>query len=577
MKYLIFVLLLVSSTALSQTDTTLTRLQNELSKSSNRDEKIAVLKKIIDHAVIYDSATAEKSINEAIFLAEESRDRKLMAGIRIHIARAYLLQAGKQSYINKAEIYINQALKICKESDGLERELIMAQLTLSRIHRNSGRGEKAIEANTTAINYANDLGDDSLRVWAYMANGRNYQFRDEKLNAFKNYLAALNIADQTKHKDKEILLVNCYRSLSDFFATIGNHDKAIDYYTKVLEFDLSKGKMTELTADYNAMGALYQYQKKYDIASTYFEKSFKLADSLKNQQGKIQSTFSLVNNLFAKGQMKEGLAYLETHPELSNMLQQMQLGYIMDRAKALIYLDLKNYDSTNYYYSKLFPVYERENNVYTKAQFYIEYGYTLRKMGRAKEAIPFLLKGKGFCEQSNNLEGVKMALSYLDSCYTEIGDYKNALTYSSQFNILKDSLEVLGKEKDLVSMEIDAENKRKERKQKEEEEALQTRHNIQYTGITIGILVLFLLLVSFGFLKVPIGWIRALGFISFIFFFEFIILIADNQIHHFTHGEPWKVLAIKVVLIAILLPLHHLVEKKVVHMITAHRIKQNVI
>ena len=577
MKYLIFVLLLVSSTAFSQTDTTITRLQKELATASNRDEKINALKKLIDHAVIYDSATAEKSINEAIFLAEESRDRKLMAGIRIHIARAYLLQAGKQNYINKAEVFVNEALKISKESDGLEREHIIAQLTLSRIHRNSGRGEKAIEANTVAINYANDLGDDSLRVWAYMANGRNYLYRDEKLNAFKNYLAALNIADQTKRKDKEILLVNCYRSLSDFFTTIGNNDKAIDYYTKVIDYDLSKGKMTELTADYIAMGSLYQYQKKYDIASTYFEKSFKLADSLKNQQGKMQSSFSLINNLFAKGKMKEGLAYLESHPELSTMLQQMQMGYILDRAKALIYLDLKNYDSTNYYYSKLFPVYERENNVYTKAQFYIEYGYTLRKMGRAKEAIPYLLKGKGFCEQANNLEGVKMAVAYLDSCYTETGDYKNALIYSSQFNKLKDSLQVLGKEKDLVSMEIDAENKRKERKLKEEEEALQIRHNIQYTGITIGILVLFLLLVSFGFLKVPIGWIRALGFISFIFFFEFIILIADNQIHHFTHGEPWKVLAIKVVLIAILLPLHHLVEKRVVHMITAHRMKSNTI
>jgi hypothetical protein len=65
-----------------------------------------------------------------------------------------------------------------------------------------------------------------------------------------------------------------------------------------------------------------------------------------------------------------------------------------------------------------------------------------------------------------------------------------------------------------------------------------------------------------------------LGFFSFIFFFEFIILIADQQIHHATHGEPWKILAIKVVLIAILLPLHHLIEKKVVSLITEQRMKR---
>jgi hypothetical protein len=39
----------------------------------------------------------------------------------------------------------------------------------------------------------------------------------------------------------------------------------------------------------------------------------------------------------------------------------------------------------------------------------------------------------------------------------------------------------------------------------------------------------------------------------------------DNAIHEITHGEPWKVLSIKIVLIGMLLPLHHYVEHKVVN------------
>lgn len=40
------------------------------------------------------------------------------------------------------------------------------------------------------------------------------------------------------------------------------------------------------------------------------------------------------------------------------------------------------------------------------------------------------------------------------------------------------------------------------------------------------------------------------------------------MIHDLTHGEPWKVLAIKIGLIAILSPLHHKLEEKVIHYLT---------
>lgn len=75
-----------------------------------------------------------------------------------------------------------------------------------------------------------------------------------------------------------------------------------------------------------------------------------------------------------------------------------------------------------------------------------------------------------------------------------------------------------------------------------------------------------------GAFSVSKATIRILGFFAFIFLFEFIILLADNQIHDWTHGEPWKVLAIKIVLIAILLPLHHWLEEKVIHYLSTKEV-----
>jgi hypothetical protein len=91
-------------------------------------------------------------------------------------------------------------------------------------------------------------------------------------------------------------------------------------------------------------------------------------------------------------------------------------------------------------------------------------------------------------------------------------------------------------------------------------------------GITIAIATVFLFLVLLGIFQVSVSTIKIIGFFAFIFFFEFLILIADNQIHHMTHGEPLKVLAIKVVLIALLLPLHHWMEHRVVSYLTSRRL-----
>jgi len=122
----------------------------------------------------------------------------------------------------------------------------------------------------------------------------------------------------------------------------------------------------------------------------------------------------------------------------------------------------------------------------------------------------------------------------------------------------KDSVAALAKDGDLVMLEIDNQNQRDEAERR-------ASHNIQYMGITAGLATIFILLVLMGVFSSSAVVIRGLGFFAFIFFFEFLILLFDNYIHELTHGEPWKVLSIKIVLIGMLLPLHHYVEHKVVN------------
>ncbi len=95
-----------------------------------------------------------------------------------------------------------------------------------------------------------------------------------------------------------------------------------------------------------------------------------------------------------------------------------------------------------------------------------------------------------------------------------------------------------------MSIEIQNANKRAELQKKDEEEKRRTRNNIEYLGITAVIATVFIILVCTGsFQNIPCSYKCAMGFFAFIFLFEFIVLLLDDQIQELTHGEPWKVLA----------------------------------
>lgn len=89
-------------------------------------------------------------------------------------------------------------------------------------------------------------------------------------------------------------------------------------------------------------------------------------------------------------------------------------------------------------------------------------------------------------------------------------------------------------------------------------------------GITIGIVALFVMLVVLGMFKVSANTIRLIGFFAFLMFFEFVFLIFKKNIASITEGEPLKDLAFMIGLAALLVPLHHWLEHKVIKYLTSH-------
>lgn len=568
------VLLLIFSTATfaqQQSLAVVDSFKTELAKAKSSEQKVelaGLLSMTLMNTSIAESDKYGMLMSQE---AEISRDRKLMAKACFVNGQRYSFFTTNKTYVQKSLDYFLKGLELARKNK-MEKEVADFLLAISSLHNNSSDFDKAMNYATQAMAIAADLKNDSLKVATYYSFGAIYQLKKERILALRNYLTALRIAEEAKDA---LLLRSCYYTLSQFYADIKEYDKAIDYLKKAsaqlpLATNIPNKEYTSIV-DLFMMGDLYVQKKDFDMSIFYYDSSIKKAEEIKYYPLKMPGYRGILRQYIQAKQPEKALAYLNSRQDLRSFVANFGAGHVMDHSYAAIYTQLGKYDSARMYFAKAAPGFEASVPA-AKLSFYSQYGDFYHKAGEQEKAIEYYSKAMAIADGLKDLEWQQRISLALDSVYLTAGDFKQSRFYNNLHHQFKDSLQKLSEEKDLLQMELADEQQRQERQQREEMAALERKHTVQYTGISIGIGIVFILLVAMGIFRVSETTIKVMGFFSFILLFEFIILIADTKIHHWTHGEPLPILAIKIILIAMLLPLHHWLEHKVVHYLTSRRL-----
>jgi tetratricopeptide (TPR) repeat protein len=287
---------------------------------------------------------------------------------------------------------------------------------------------------------------------------------------------------------------------------------------------------------------------------------------------KIEAEKILFSHMLLEEKPSFMLDYLESKPELKNVYLNTGAGYL-EWMLAEIYLYGGRADSALFYFKKAEPSFTSGYDLVVRKNFFGELATCYDSLAMIPQAISYYHISYDLSREAADLRTLKSATGKLKDLYRVQGDYKQAYAYSLLFDNYKDSVELLGREKDLALLEIDNVARQQQRDMEFAKESQRRKYNLQYMLITIVVATVFLLMIMIGMFKVATTTIRLMGFLSLIFFFEFIILLLDNWIHHLTHGEPWKVWLIKIGIISILLPVHHYLEHKLIkYLLSRHLI-----
>jgi hypothetical protein len=504
--------------------------------------------------------------------AEDSRNRTWMCITYDQIAKSYIQYAGKQDLNEKGKSYADKCLQVATES-GIDMYKVLAYMRYASYYLNTSQNQRALDYNNQAISLASAVGSDSLLCLAYSSIAQTWDALANKLSQFQSLLNARTFAEKSK---VSWLVAQSLFELGDFYESVDDYEKAKDFYMACREEAEKSGEGHYGFNSIRALAKTFIQQKNEKLGIAYYDKALHYGDSLGIGNLKIQIYLDLLNHYFNSSDPVKGFAYMDQHPELMVFIKKFGVEYQVNKLYAVLESSKNKNDSALYYLKLALPYeYSQKGNFYEKYNFTGQLASVYQDLHRYREENDALKLANKFADSSQNLYFLKDVYLHLDSVNYLLGNYKLSQQYLSQYNVYRDSIESLSKQKDLLSIEIQNANKRSEQQKKDEEERKRTRNNIEYLGITAVIATVFIVLVLLGVFKISPAVIRALGFFAFIFLFEFIVLLLDEQIQEITHGEPWKVLGVKILIISLLLPLHHWLEKKMTHYLTykAHMIK----
>lgn len=503
----------------------------------------------------------------ALEFADESRDRRLMA--RMMLRDVQRLSTLPTSASRRDPAQYQRAIKFIQENR-LDDLLPSAYSTASRLHLYRTELSKALELANRAVEEANRLRTDTLQFRANSWLAYVYLSREEKVQAFRTYSRALRIAEETGRAD---FRRSSYNAMAGTYAQMENFERAKDYAVKAIEIDRKENKLRELTQSISYLGSLYAANKQYALAEKKFREALALAERIGDELQIDRTKMNLGNLFFEQNAWQRGLDYFEKeHPELLTTYRTNGIEWQLSISLARIHTMLNNFGKAGELFAQARPSVLASGIPAWQASYHQYYAEYLKRMKRGPEAIGSYRAALTGYQQLGTLSAVKDAAANLDTLYRQTGDFRQAYAFQALREATSDSLQKLAEAKDILQLEIDNETKAQELARQREEAETARRHNLQYLGISVGIVTLFVLLVMAGVFRVSVRTIRALGFFAFILLFEFIIYLADVQIHHLTHGEPIKILAIKVALIALLLPFHHWLEHRVIHYLTSHHL-----
>ena len=396
---------------------------------------------------------------------------------------------------------------------------------------------------------------DTNRIWALNNLGRNIQNSDTILGLAEQAIALSQPIGFTRGE------AEAYNNIGLWFNQKGNYPKALQNYLKSIQLSESINYEAGLKRSFNSISTVYLYLKDYNTSALYARK----ARSLSIKQHDLH-VLALSSAWLSK-------AYLELHRN-DSALKYAQESYeaaIKRKEPFPLYLATARLGEVNAvegnhslaleYLRLSLNNSKKDQRFFRIAGAHQQLANEFKNIG-ARDSCLFHARQAFNISKAENLPATLLSSSLLLSELYEGVDNTESLYYHKLALAAQDSLFSQEKNHQVEALRFSETLRQQEVEAARKQAEFERKNNLQYAGIAFGfiVFVIVFLLLSHSIIARP-GLIRFLGVLALLIVFEFINLLLGPLVDRVTDRSPILMLITMVCIAAILIPVHHQLDK----------------
>lgn len=371
----------------------------------------------------------------------------------------------------------------------------------------------------------------------------------------------LQIAQQLKN---DSLLATSYDWIGYYFGLMkGDNTTALEYYFKGLPLAEKYNDKRRISSIYFDIAGVYFSLKNFEEFFRYAKKGGEnLPDksSPKYDYMLVQFQRSMGYYYLEKNQLDSTLFYAQAAAQTSERLKLRLYRLQTLTLLAFTYAKLNDTALADVYFNKSQVV--ADSIIVRKEIFYRRYISYLVMNNRMEEATMQAEKFWGVAGNTQNQNVKLLAAGFKKDLFDKLNNTDSAYYYSKIESGIRELIFNQNNQNAIQALAFKEQLRLMEEGAKKNEEARERKENIQYALIALGIVTLLILylLLSRSFIT-NTKLIEYFGVIALLIVFEFLNLLLHPFLERITHHSPVLMLLALVCIAALLVPLHHKVEK----------------
>ena len=345
--------------------------------------------------------------------------------------------------------------------------------------------------------------------------------------------------------------------------TVGNNPKAMEAFLSALKLDEKINNLAGIARDQSGIGLIYSDQGQYHQAIDYYFKAKKVRDQINNRgEGYANGLAGLSRSYLGLKLYDSARVYAQQAFEISSKNNnQLSTGTFLS-LMGDIYSETGQKKLALEYYRLSIPFSKLRENDRILSTTFLGMAKSFENEGQIDSTLFYANQAFEISRGAGFTKGALDASTFLFSLYNKRGNSDRALFYLQLATVAKDSLFSQQKTIQLQSLDFDEKLRQMEIAVSELKAKEDRKHNLQYAAIALGLIafVTLFLLLSHSIIANQ-KLIRFLGVVALLIVFEFINLLVHPFLSRVTNDSPLLMLLVMVGIAALLVPVHHWLEK----------------